>query len=160
MEKKQYLLPYSCQKLGWWLLGAFLLGALVFAVFELLARINGWGEVQIPQLASLVMVTLVTCCPVLGLILLCLSREKREDEYIQSLRARSLFLVVVYAFILVMLKTSLEQFLVAYMPDGAFRQLTLWIQYLTNIPLLAVIYLVLFKGSLLLDYLKSRKYGE
>ena len=114
MEKKTYLLPYSCQKLGWWMLGASLVGFIIFGIFEIIGYLREWGPTEIPQVASHIMVFLVTCLPFLGLILICLSQEKVEDEYIKSLRAKSLFIVVIYAFVISMIKVSLTQFLIAY----------------------------------------------
>lgn len=160
MDKKTYLLPYSCQKLGWWMLGASLVGYLIFGIFEIIGYLCDWGPTEIPQVASYIMVFLVTCLPFLGLIMISLSQEKIEDEYIQSLRARSLFIVAVYAFLICMIKMSLTQFLVAYINEATWREVSNYINLITNIPLMAVLYLLLFKGSMIVDYLRSKRNGE
>ena len=160
MEKKSYLLPHSWQKIGWWLLGASAVGVSILIVFEIIGRLKNWGEVVIPELPSLIMVTLVTCVPFLGLLLICLSQEKQEDEFIQCLRSRPLFIVVVYAFVIQMISISLDQFLMAYIPTETLGQLKSIIHYCTNIPLMAVFYLAIFKGMMFVNYLRSKKDGE
>lgn len=160
MEKNNYLLPYSCQKLGWYMLCASLIGYIIFGLFEIAGYLLNWGATEIPQVASHVMVFLVTCLPFLSLIFICLSQEKDEDEYIQSLRSKSLFLVAAYAFIIQMISISLDQFLVAYIPIESFGQLKSIIYYCTNIPLMAVTYLLLFKGTLFVNNIRSKNDGQ
>ncbi len=156
MEKKQLLLPYTCQKLGWLMMGASLIGYGIFGLFEIVGHFLDWGPTEIPQVASHIMVFLVTCLPFLGLTFICLSQEKDEDEYIQSLRSRTLFFVVAYAFVIQMISISLDQFLIAYVSADSFGQLKSFIHNCTNIPLMTVLYLVFFKGTLFVNYLRSK----
>lgn len=160
MEKNNYLLPYIFQKLGWWMMCVSLVGFIIFGCFEIIGHYLDWGPTEIPQIASHIMVFLVTCLPFIGLTFICLSQEKDEDEYIRSLRSRALLFVVVYAFIIQMISISLDQFLIAYVSTENFGHIKSIIHYCTNIPLMAIIYLMIFKGSMFINYMRSQKDGE
>ena len=71
---KTVLLPHRWQKVGWWMIVASVVLATAIAVVE----ISGI-RVGFPIMASWIPA-------VAGLLLLCLSQEKTEDEYIRHLR--------------------------------------------------------------------------
>ena len=128
---------------------ASLCGLLCLCVLDAAGIAPGQGGV------GPVVTFLVTGIPFLSLVMVCVSQEKVEDEYIQSLRARAVLAVVVYAFVVNMVAISFNRVFLFYLPletCAAMHNIT----YLcTNVPLMALIYLVIFKGSLLINRLKA-----
>mgnify|MGYP003451619346 FL=1 len=153
MKKKTYLLPHIYQKIGWWLAGASLAGWLLFFVSASLSSTITIGTVYN------ILMSVLTFLPSVALILISLSQEKQEDEYIQNIRARSVFMVVVFAFIVKMLFFSATQFFVRFCPLEIYGRLSC-LQLFTSVLVLAFLYLVIFKGSIYIDYIKSKRNGE
>lgn len=150
MNKKSYLLPHACQKVGWWMLLASLAFALCYVVIE-----SGLVSLN-PGETPAILTFLSTGLPFLSLMMICISQEKKEDEYIQSLRTRAVFIVVMYGFVVNMIDMSLTNVLVHHIPFdqyAAFRYVT---SMCTNLPLLVLIYLVIFKGPLFINQIKMR----
>lgn len=150
MNKKSYLLPHACQKAGWWMLLASVVCLLILLALDVAGVRLNWGY------AGPIMGILSTFLPLFSLMLVCISQEKEEDEYIQSLRARAVFIVVVYTFIINMISDSLSHTLIHTLPFVTYGTLREIIYACTNVPLMAVIYLVIFKGTLLINQIKSR----
>ena len=97
MNNKSLLMPHVCQKIGWWL---FLVSILVdvvktifFHVFDSM-EVAGW----MARSSSILMLA--------SLPLICLSKEKVEDEMISSLRLRAVG-ITAYVFFLFFLINSL-----------------------------------------------------
>ena len=153
MKKKTYLLPHIYQKIGWWLAGASLAGWLLFFVSASLSSTITIGTVYN------ILMSVLPFLPSVALILICLSQEKQEDEYIQNIRARSVFMVVVFAFIVKMLFFNATQFIVSFCPLEIYGRLSC-LQLFTSVLVLAFLYLVIFKGSIYIDYIKSKRNGE
>lgn len=150
MNKKSYLLPHACQKAGWWMLLASLVFGLIYVAKET-------GNVEDILLdAPAILMFLATGLPFLALMMICISQEKEEDEYIQSLRTRTVFIVVVYDFVVNMIVMSLTNVLVHHIPFDEFAAFHYVTSMCTNLPLLIVIYLVIFKGSLFINQIKMR----
>lgn len=149
MNKKSYLLPHSYQIMGWWLMLASLACLLCYVVIESAGHNHN-------RMVGTAVGSVATCLPFLSLILLCISKEKEEDEYIQSLRAKSLFIVVVYAFIVNMIAISLSRYIMLHCSMDTYASLNRIIYYCTNIPLMTVLYIAIFKGSLLINKFKIR----
>ena len=79
MNTKSILMPHACQKIGWWLL---LLFVILWLVNVLLFRRNidvSWYLAKSAHLTFIV-----------SIFLICLSKEKVEDEMISGLRLRSI----------------------------------------------------------------------
>ncbi|MDE5595512.1 MAG: hypothetical protein K2I89_08065 [Muribaculaceae bacterium] len=140
MNKKSYLLPYSCQRYGWFCLAVALIATITFlCVIE--SKIASSNILQI----------VIICFATIGLLLLCFSKEKNEDEYIGHLRTRILTWIVAYALIASALKTVLSLTLV-WVATLAARGIIAYITsfFFTNPLLLGIIYLLVFKSSLLI----------
>lgn len=135
--------------MGWWLMLASLACLLCYVVIESAGHNHN-------RMVGTAVGSVVTCLPFLSLILLCISKEKEEDEYIQSLRAKSLFIVVVYAFIVNMIAISLSRYIMFHCSMDTYASLNRIIYNCTNIPLMAVLYIAIFKGSLLINRFKIR----
>ena len=84
---KTVLLPRRWQKVGWWMIVASVVLAAAIAVVE----INGI-RAGFPIMASWIPA-------VAGLLLICLSQEKTEDEYIRHLRGKIVSIIVAIAII-------------------------------------------------------------
>lgn len=152
MNTRTYLLPHRYQQLGWWLFAAPFVCVLPYMAMSS-------DEALQSEKLNIIATLVFTCLPYLGVGLICLSQEKQEDEYIQSLRARALFAVVVYAFIVNMVSDSLARFLMQSISLDNYGFLRTVIYAFTNTPFLAVIYLVLFKGSLVINRIRTRHVG-
>ena len=82
MNKTSYLLPHSFQRIGWALLIAIpILFGIILLVFN--------GLKLIPQSYSQFGTLLLYICAALSALFVGLSEEKQEDEFIQTLRLRS-----------------------------------------------------------------------
>lgn len=145
MNNKSYLLPYSCQRYGWFCLAVALIATIIF-----LFAIESSTILQI----------VIICFAAVGLLLLCFSKEKNEDEYIGHLRTRILTWIVAYALVASTLKTVLSLTLVwvaTLTTRGIIAYITSF--FFTNPLLLGIIYLLVFKSSLLIANRKCEKNG-
>lgn len=145
MNNKSYLLPYSCQRYGWFCLAVALIATIIF-----LFAIESSTILQI----------VIICFAAVGLLLLCFSKEKNEDEYIGHLRKRILTWIVAYTLVASSLKTVLSLTLVwvaTLTTRGIIAYITSF--FFTNPLLLGIIYLLVFKSSLLIANRKCEKNG-
>lgn len=98
--------------------------------------------------------------PFVALILICLSREKNEDEYIASLRARSVIPVVIVGFVAAMISNAymcIGGRLYDVSHVGTFMMVSRWF----NSPLvLGLVFPLIFKGTLFINWLKTRNDGQ
>ena len=153
MEKKSFLLPHICQKIGLALLVLFIL----FVLLEVCADGN---TIEIPDWMTAPLAWTLNALPSISLMLICLSREKIEDEYISHIRGRAVFIVVLIGFIASMItnaaKASAAQL---YGPNTVGSILTCaW--WFTNALSLSLLYILIFKGTLFINWLKTRGNGE
>lgn len=97
------LLPYSYKKTGWWILiiSAILIPTVLFFIRHVVA--DNMGNVMGRTADRQAFIRLyVTVCrimapiPYVGILLVCLSKEKQEDEFIQHIRVRILAFFVIY----------------------------------------------------------------
>lgn len=91
MNKKSILMPHACQKIGWWLLALFVAGFLAERLF--FARNF---DVQCLLAKPLYYAFIVS------VFLICLSKEKVEDEMIAALRLKAVG-ITAYAFFVFLL---------------------------------------------------------
>lgn len=153
MERKSFLLPHWCQKMGWWMLAAFLLFLVVALV------VSSFDDKHVFEVAEAfdgLAFAILAVLPYAGLTFICISREKEEDEYIQYVRTRSAFWVVIVAFVFGMLKIAYTQFAARYFGIEAM-QILAYVGIVFSIPTLAIVYLIIFKVSLFVNRMKSRK---
>ena len=154
MEQKSLLLPHTCQKAGWWMLAAFatLLG-LSFVIKQNI--INATNSI------TTILAFVVICLPTVGLIFVCLSKEKNEDEFINYLRMRTLKWIVVYAFISCAIKATVTYtapYLFSLQTAGTIAQTCSF--FVTNPMVLGLVYIIIFKASVLYYNLKSKSDGQ
>ena len=97
------LLPYSYKKTGWWILiiSAILIPAVLYYIGHILP--DHMGDVMVRSADRQAFIRLyVNVCrimapiPYVGILLVCLSKEKQEDEFIQHIRVRILAFFVIY----------------------------------------------------------------
>lgn len=93
---KSILLPYKCKKVGWWILPCSLV--LIAVIIPNIIRgldysaNNIWSTVKSYETA----LRLTVLLPYLAIILICLSKEKQEDEFIRQIRARIIAYFAIY----------------------------------------------------------------
>ena len=99
MKTNNLLLPHSWQ-IGGWI--AFVLW-LVFAGVRLLLFYADYNVSDIPLFLRVLLMMLWELLPYLSIMLICISREKQEDEYVQHIRALSVFSLALFLLLLGML---------------------------------------------------------
>lgn len=138
-SNKSLLMPHRCQTIGWWLfLLSILANVIKIIFFSDLASMETAGSIA-----------RVSCILLLvSVFLICLSKEKVEDEMISSLRLKAVG-TTAYVFFLAFLLHSLfsvvsDLFLPAFEPNLYIYELTL-----LCLPILTVgLYYLIFKGML------------
>ena len=152
MNKKSILMPHACQKIGWWLLlliplmqGFYRVLYYFFHETKLFATVNDNSRF-ITMLSGLVVVA--------SAFLICLSKEKVEDEMISQYRLRAVGVAAFAGFVIIL------AFWVFMMLDHGFRffvgnaySITVSAVHVFLPFVVAAIYYIVFKILLL----KSRK---
>ena len=142
MNEKNILMPHACQKTGWWLL---LVAVLLEVTKAFLHDIDtAWYLAKCSHLLILV-----------SLSLICLSKEKVEDEMIASLRLRAVG-ITSYTFLILFIILSLV--LELHIFDSLGNSTPYLSEFfLVVLPVLAFgLYYIIFKGMLL----RSKKEQE
>lgn len=98
MNKKSILMPHACQKVGWCLLILSILTVLTLMVLAKAVSVDNIDVVL--NLSKGAYVAFV-----IAIFLLCLSREKVEDEMISSFRLKSIG-IIAYVFFVILLVIS------------------------------------------------------
>ncbi len=144
MRAKNYLLSYKWQIAGW----AILLVA--FIAFNLIMD-AGIGVINERTLKNILTVLIFTGS--LSLLMIAFSKEKHEDEFVKSLRGRSLAITAGIAFVLSILWLLLWYLNVPFKPSDmeSVRKTSIVLHiiqgYLSFIPMF-FLYIVIFKISL------------
>ena len=135
MNNKSILMPHSCQKVGWSLL--------ILSVLVELVKVLFVHDIDVAwYFAKAAHITLI-----IALFLICLSKEKVEDEMISAYRLRAIG-ITAYVFFVIILVLSI----VLEVKPGESSYLSEL--FLIVLPIvLFVLYYSLFKGMLL----KSQK---
>ena len=140
MNKTSYLLPHSFQRIGWALLIALpvLLGLMLW-IFN--------GLKLIPQSYSKFGTLLLYIVMALSALFVGLSEEKQEDEFIQTLRLRSVANTAWLCFILTIVLFLVVDFFEAFRLPG---RTNLWYDYqrFSNILFAFFLYIVIFRFRL------------
>ena len=149
MNKQSYLLPHSYQLFGWGCLAFALIATLIY-FFMIVTSISS-GDI---------LGVVAICFATAGLLLLCFSKEKTEDEYIAHLRTRVLTWIVAYAFFASALKTVLSLTLVWLVTVDTRGFVTLITSFLFTNPIaLGIVYILAFKTSILVANRKCKENG-
>ena len=149
MKNKDLLLPYSCQKAGWIIA---LTIPVLFAIYILVCR----GNIDLLSERNLQLLTgFLALLFFVAVFLICVSREKDEDEMISSIRRQTLAIFIYILFVL-------------YFLAGLFLSLDISFQFVKDyqdevlgntiirITLFAIIYEVVFKIRLWLNRRESK----
>lgn len=156
MEKKSFLLPHVCQKIGLALLVLFIL----FVLLEVCADGN---TIEIPDWMTTPLAWTFYALPSVSVMLICLSREKIEDEYISHIRGRAVFIVVIIAFIASMIASMITNAFTlnaALYDPFTISTVSAYAWWFTNALPISLLYILIFKGTLFINWLKTRGNGE
>lgn len=155
MKTNCLLLPHSWQ-IGGWI--AFALW-LVFAGVRLLLLYADYNVSDIPLFLRVLLMMLWELLPYLSIMLICISREKQEDEYVQHIRALSVFSLALFLLLLGMLSYGTERLIDFWGWPNVSYWLTWLRTYFSLTPVAAILYLLIFKGLLFYNWIKSRVNG-
>lgn len=98
MQKKSILMPHSCHKIGWWLL---ILIPLVWGFYEILFRFFHETNLFAVVNDNSRFITMVCYLVVIAsAFLICLSKEKVEDEMVSQYRLKAIGIAAYVHFIL------------------------------------------------------------
>lgn len=153
MYKKSFLFPHCCQQIGWWLILTCLILAVTFlCVIENTS--DSFNTARVLQASIFVLSSI-------GLMLLCLSKEKIEDEYISYLRTRIVTWIIVYVFVVSAVRSILLFILSWFAPvSGQGWIFTIMSVAITNPILLGIVYIIIFKLSIWFYNRKSNEDGQ
>lgn len=151
MTKTSYLLPHSFQRVGWALLIACpVLFALILWIFN--------GLELIPQKYSQFGTLVLYVTLALAALFIGLSEEKQEDEFIQTLRMRSIANAAWFCFLLFIVSSLVNATMAAFRLSGSTE---LWSthQMITSFVFAFIVYIVIFRFRLY-KYRKEAGYEE
>jgi len=153
------LLPYRYKKTGWWIL----IGSLILIPTVLYIMGQTKADVMGAERYSYIR-TYVTMCrimavfPYVGLMIICLTKEQQEDEFIRHIRVRVLaYFVIVYVIAEFFLKQSFSATYVYLLSRHNQSVGTLYhilefvervFRLLSFVPLLSVVYVLVLKQVL------------
>lgn len=138
MYNKTFLMPHRCQKTGWVIIAiAFVIAVCFFCSIIL--------NYQAQHTVSALLTSLVLLSAT-GLLLVCFSKEKHEDEYIGYLRTQILTWIIVYVFAVVVAREVLGFLLTWFASVSVHGTAMTIVSFLpTNPIILGIIYLIIFK---------------
>lgn len=156
MKQKKLLLPHSFQNFGWIM---FLLsGIFILATnhFQLIRESIAIFSIDLTPL----IVLLTTSLPILCIMIICISQEKHEDEYIKALRSQYILCIVVFYFLTEMIQLAFSRYAIMYQVEPFYQKMISILGGINNVYTLSLAYLVLFKGTMLINSLKAQKDGK
>ena len=144
---KSFLLPHKWQIVGGWLLIAYVIGDILF-VFNQISAICG----IYPMMMWIVLY--------IAIMLLCLSKEKNDDEYIRSLRSRLAIIVIALAFIVSIIGQTLDLYAIHYARNLITWRCNLLVYFISNPVFYGIFYIVALKLNLWIINRKMKKNAE
>jgi hypothetical protein len=151
MDRKHYLLPHSFQRIGWALLIAC---PILFGIILLLFN----GLRLIPQSYSQFGTLALYLTAAFAALFVGLSEEKQEDEFIQSIRLRSIAQTAYICFVLMILSAILVDTLVAFRVQNRSAFFSFY-QLFNSIIFAFFVYIVIFRYRLF-KYRKEASHEE
>lgn len=147
MYNKKILMPHRCQKVGWVIVAiAFVIAICLF--FTIVFNYQTEPTVS-ALLTSLVLLSAT------GLLLVCFSKEKNEDEYIGYLRTQILTWIIVYVFAVTVVREVMGFLLVWFASASVCGTAMTIVSFLPTNPItLGIIYLIIFRTVI---WLTNRK---
>jgi hypothetical protein len=149
MDRKHYLLPHSFQRFGW----ALLIACPILFGFSLLL-FNGLK--LIPKSYSQFGTLAIYLAAAFSALFVGLSEEKQEDEFIQSLRLRSVAQTAYICFVLMILSAIIVDV------RAAFRLSTValpWYRMFNSLIFAFFVYIIIFRFRLF-KYRKEASHEE
>ena len=139
MNNKSILMPHICQKIGW---GLLLISVLLNIVMKLFIHDidTAWTIAKVGHFIF-----------ILSLFLICMSKEKVEDEMISSYRLRAFGITFYVFFIIFMLVSLILELQPAFLYSKYPEDLRAFVNqvFLTELPLLLfALYYALFRWML------------
>jgi len=156
MKQKKLLLPHSFQNFGWIM---FLLsGIFILATnhFQLIKESITIFSIDFTPL----IVLLTTSLPILCIMIICISQEKHEDEYIRALRSRYILCIVVFYFLTEMGQLAFSRCAIMYQVGPFYQKMISILGGINNVYTLSLAYLVLFKVTMFINNLNAQKDGK
>ncbi|MDE6048388.1 MAG: hypothetical protein K2G09_01665 [Paramuribaculum sp.] len=95
-----------------------------------------------------------------GLLLAAISKEKTEDEFITYLRMRSIITVTIICLIYSVILPISNYFLMRSMDIFVLGRITLLQNFITSTPAVVLLYILLFKGSIIVNSKKDEQYDQ
>lgn len=147
---KSFLLPHKFKKAGWNLLiiAVLLIPISLFVMNRILDWGNGNPDAQWKYIAVCRFVVMLLC---IGVFLVCMSKEKYEDEYIRSIRVSVLaYFVIGYVFLSFIVRHygNITIFALDLSEVKAIQLLYQAGRYLVCVPLAAIIYALVLRKVL------------
>ena len=139
MQKKSILMPHACHKVGWWLLILSFIVNLAKALFVHNIDV-AWYFAKASHATFII-----------SIFLICLSKEKVEDEMISGLRLKSIGLAAYVFFVVFLILSLFLELRIATLIPSFPENLELYLSeiFLIFLPLLLfVLYYGLFKWML------------
>ncbi len=146
--KTNFLLPHKFQIAGWW---GLLASAAIFAI--LLCT-----KIYVPQLYT-PPILLVTIPFLISLLLICISCEKIDDEYINALRSRIIYYIIIAVVLIKMFYYISVVICTSYGAIGTLGIIS-FINILSNPIVLISIYIIAFRLILTFYKYKMNSYVE
>jgi hypothetical protein len=155
------LLPYSYKKGGWYTLAVslILIPALIVFVFVIWYKRgdagfwNGGKSFWDVYEANTALFRLIILLPYIAIILICLSKEKQEDEFIRHIRVRILIYFVLFFLIVAFCDSLSERLYLVYLMRtktviSAWVIPLLFLRLASWMPFVAVVYALVLRKVL------------
>ena len=153
------LLPYRYKKTGWWILIASLVVIPTVLYIMGQSKVDVFGPERYDYIRHYVTVCrIMAVFPYIGLMIVCLTKEQQEDEFIRHIRVRVLvYFVIVYVIAEFFLKQSIlsTNFYAVLHQNQGVRNLFIVMQFvervfslLSFVPLLSVVYALVLRKVL------------
>lgn len=169
---KSMLLPFRCKKAGWYILitSAVLIPLVIYYLGNVLVNsMDVIGRTPDRQVYIRIYITvsrLIVLLPYIGLLMVCLSREDHEDEFISHIRARMLAYFVIYYLIAELLarQCSFTLSMIMVRHQGSWNPGALYdiiegvrntLAPLTWVPLVALVYALVLRKVLKNNLIES-----
>ena len=153
---RSIMLPHRCRKTGWWVLAASII-VIPISIYLLIKSFSNVDPYEVKDTYKAVM-RLPILLPYIAIILICLSREKQDDELISQIRARLLAFFAIYYMVMSFVSTGVLHVLATAANNAAtdngigiiycFHITSTIFSTLLWVPLIAVIYSLVLRKVL------------
>lgn len=138
---KSFLFPYRCKKIGWW--GLLLSTVLIVALYTVLITATELKNRQILETALVGSMLL----PYVAIIMICLSKEEQEDEFIRQIRIRYLAYFAIYYMIAAFISAHFRFINDSYMTTSGYVT-NIVLSLISWLPAVAIVFSIVFKRVL------------